>query len=32
MNTVSMDFGTYNSAVAYRLPNGEAILLHSCPN
>jgi len=27
MNTVSMDFGTYNSAVAYQLPNGEAILL-----
>ncbi len=27
MNTISMDFGTYNSAVAYRLPNGEVILL-----
>ncbi len=27
MNTISMDFGTYNSAAAYRLPNGEVILL-----
>lgn len=27
MNTVSMDFGTYNSAVAYRQPDGEVILL-----
>lgn len=27
MNTISMDFGTYNSAVAFRLPNGEVVLL-----
>jgi molecular chaperone DnaK len=26
MNTISMDFGTYNSAVALKLPNGEVIL------
>ncbi|MGA9115699.1 MAG: Hsp70 family protein [Bacteroidota bacterium] len=28
MNTISMDFGTYNSAVAFRLPGGEAVLLN----
>ncbi len=27
MNTVSMDFGTYNSAVAYRQPDGGVTLL-----